>query len=466
MTWLALVFALLVFALDVALLSGHGEAVLYVVVVLIFLWSTHWRYVPWVAALCTLLTAFGFWFGTGDGMANALWTNHVFSFAAIWLTALLGMWSNHLSDKLGDSEMRMRATVETASEGIMTTDDRGQIETCNPAAATMFRFDADELIGVSIQRLVPELPEAEVAKSFRESLETSKLLASSNTKRGKDSAILSSRRNTFGVCRDTTKFPILIDIREMRLHDKRLFAVIVMDMTELQAAQSSAIQSARLAAIGEAMAGLAHESRNALQRSQAALEMLAREIDDSSDAAELIGRVQVAQEDLHTLYEEVRGYAAPLKLNLQPYRLDKVMADAWEKLELVRGERDVVMVQRGDDLDLTREVDSFILRRAFRNLLENSLAATDDPVRIDVEYSKTDLHGQPAFQIVLRDNGPGIGADVLDRMFEPFFTTKTTGTGLGMPIVRRYIEAHGGTIVAVASSSGAAFRMTLPRSEI
>jgi signal transduction histidine kinase len=74
------------------------------------------------------------------------------------------------------------------------------------------------------------------------------------------------------------------------------------------------------------------------------------------------------------------------------------------------------------------------------------------------------LRGQPAIEVRVRDNGPGLSPAARQNVFEPFFTTKTKGTGLGMPIARRIIEAHGGQIsIGNESSTGAEFVITLMR---
>ncbi len=88
------------------------------------------------------------------------------------------------------------------------------------------------------------------------------------------------------------------------------------DVTELRERQQSELQTQRLAAIGEAMTGLAHESRNALQRSQAGLEMLAKRVKDRPDAESILAEIQQSQRHLHRLYEEVRGYAVPIRPQL------------------------------------------------------------------------------------------------------------------------------------------------------
>src|SRR5262249_54555162 len=86
------------------------------------------------------------------------------------------------------------------------------------------------------------------------------------------------------------------------------------DITKLKEAQEEALKATRLAAIGQMTAGLAHESRNALQLIQASLEMLALEVEDRPEAMELVESIQAAEDRLHRLFEDVRGYAAPIQL--------------------------------------------------------------------------------------------------------------------------------------------------------
>jgi signal transduction histidine kinase len=221
-----------------------------------------------------------------------------------------------------------------------------------------------------------------------------------------------------------------------------------LDVTERKRVQEQALQTERLAAIGQMMTGLAHESGNALARSQACLEMLEWEVQDRPEAQDLIGRIQKAQNDLKHLYEEVRGYAAPLRLQREPCDLRTVWRRAWENLALRRQGRDASLHEETGDLDLTCAIDLFRLEQVFRNILDNSLAACLDPVRVEIQCLEVRLAGRPAVRVSVRDNGPGLNAEQRQRIFEPFFTTKTKGTGLGMAIAKRIVEAHGGHIEA------------------
>ena len=233
---------------------------------------------------------------------------------------------------------------------------------------------------------------------------------------------------------------------------------------KLKQAQEQALQSERLAAIGQMMTGLAHESGNALARSTACLEMLAWEVEDRPEALRLIQRIQNAQSHLKHLYEEVRGYAAPIKLERAEWDLSGIWRQAWENLGVARQNRDASLHEDTGGMDLWCDVDQFRLEQVFRNILENSLAACTGPVRIEVRCRPAAIEGQPAVQVAVRDNGPGLNAEQRQRIFDPFFTTKTKGTGLGMAIAKRIVEAHGGGLaVGLGSGPGAEILVTLPR---
>jgi two-component system, LuxR family, sensor kinase FixL len=235
------------------------------------------------------------------------------------------------------------------------------------------------------------------------------------------------------------------------------------DLTPLREAQERAMQSERLAAIGQMTTGLGHESRNALQRSQAALDRLRLRVADRPDLVEFVDQLENAQEHLLYLYDEVRDYAAPVRLKKSLVRPWAIVAEAWDDLMMVHSQRCARLMQSGDEhVEIVGDLHG--LKQVFRNILENSLAACIDPVLIEVEHSSADEANESWLVLSFRDNGPGFSPETRMKLFEPFFSTKVKGTGLGMPIARRLVEAHGGAIsVGAAACEGAELLVELPK---
>jgi PAS domain S-box-containing protein len=242
--------------------------------------------------------------------------------------------------------------------------------------------------------------------------------------------------------------------------------VVGHDVTDLDEAQRRAVQSERLAAIGQMVTGLAHESRNALQRGQACVEMLALDVQNNPRALDLLARLQEAQAHLTKLYEEVRQFAAPVRLERRRCDLATLWRQAWEFVSVERQGRAATLREQAEGIDLTCWVDPVKLRQVFRNIFENALAAVEGPLETQVNCSATDLNGRHAIAVRIRDNGPGLSPEQRRMIFEPFFTTKTRGTGLGMTIVRSIVEAHEGRIsVGDSAVPGTEIVIILPREE-
>jgi len=251
------------------------------------------------------------------------------------------------------------------------------------------------------------------------------------------------------------------------------YAGIAEDVTPLKETQQRLLQSTRLAAIGEAITGLAHESRNALQRSQMCLEMLGKRVVDRPEAVALVDRTQQALRDLHYLYERVRNYAAPLQLEFERCDLRQIWTATCDDLADQITDRAAIIAiadPRVPDVDTRLQADPTAIRQVFRNILENALAPELDAgarrhqVKVEVTWAETTVADKPTLAVTIRDNGPGCPSDVCERIFDPFFTTKTRGTGLGMAICRRIVTAHGGSITATCDGvSGLTVNLLLPK---
>lgn len=352
------------------------------------------------------------------------------------------------------SDVHMRAIVENAAEGIITIDEQGIVQSFNRAAEGMFAYRAEEVVGQNLKLLMPA-PYCDEHDGY---------LANYAATRVKK--IIGIGREVVGRRKDGTSFPVLLAVSEVVEGDRRTFTGLVRDISDLRTAQERLLQAERLAAIGEAMTGLTHESRNALQRMQSCLEMLAFRVTGNSEALELITRLQAAQDELHHLYEEVRQYASPVASRREPCNIGDALHDAWNDTIEANASRVAHLHEQGAGTNLVCDANRFALQQVFRNILENSLAASVDPVEIDVRYSDVELDGRPALRISLRDNGTGFTDDQAQRLFEPFYTTKMKGTGLGLAIVRRIVAVHGGRVDAGSvNEPGAEIIVTLPRTK-
>ncbi len=133
-------------------------------------------------------------------------------------------------------------------------------------------------------------------------------------------------------------------------------------------------------------------------------------------------------------------------------------------LSAMYADKQIRLREQAAGVDLHCTVDAFYMHQVFRNILENSIAASPNPVRVSVTWVSSELNGAPALRVALRDNGPGLSAEQKEKVFDPFYTTRKRGTGLGLAITRRIVEAHDGQIAAGGNGSeGAEFVITLPR---
>jgi PAS domain S-box-containing protein len=348
---------------------------------------------------------------------------------------------------------RYQELYDFAPDGYVVMDARGIIREANRAAVSLLRVQPRFLVGKPLIVFV--------VKNDRSAFEgLLQRLQNENEIRGAEIQIQPRRGRPL---------PVALYIAAVRDAGHRLIGLrcLLHDISSLKEAQRRMLQTERLAAIGQTVTALAHESRNALQRMQACLSMLALEVPDRPPALDLLARLQKAQDSLSRLFEDVREYAVPIKLERRLCNLREVWREAWAHLEPLQQHRDVELQDLTGDLDLNCLIDSFRLEQVFRNVLDNALAACHDPVRITITARATQVDGREAVELSIRDNGPGIPAEKREKVFEPFYTTKTRGTGLGMAIARRIIESHGGQIaVGDGDEKGADISITLPRGSV
>jgi len=350
------------------------------------------------------------------------------------------------------SEIKFRMLVEAAACLVVIVDENRRIAYCSPYGCELTGHAVDELVGRGfLDTLVAPSARAEVVE------ELAATFAGQPT-RGREHPIL---------CRDGSQRWLVWNARRLEsFNDSPAVLAVGHDFTERREAHERMLRAERLAGIGQMITGLAHESRNALQRIQSCSEMLELEVEENDEAIRLLHRLQSAQNDLRRLLDEVRNFAAPIQLERSTCDLANTWREAWNLLETVWRDRDATLEEALECVDLQIFADRYRLVRLFRNLLENSLAACRDPVRIGIRCREVTHNKRPAIEIAIADNGPGLSPDARQNVFEPFFTTKTKGTGLGMAIARQIVDAHGGRISLGKADQGAEFIIKLPRNQL
>jgi len=335
-----------------------------------------------------------------------------------------------------ETELRIRnQAIQASNEGVVIADatkENYPIVFVNRAFEAMTGYASDEAIGQGCELLCGQDVLSEPAMQFRKAIAKHQEFQSTVHCFRKDGKAFWNEISVAPVRSANGKVTHIVAVME--------------DVSERRQAQQQLLQSERLAAIGQMVAGLAHESRNALQRAQACMDMLSLDLEDRPDQLELTEKIRRALDDLHRYYEEVRNYAAPINLERRPTDIAKLWRDTWRNLEPTRAGRDFQLVEVPSDEDARCDVDGHRLDQVFRNVMENALAACSDPGMLTISYEATTLGDDEALRISFRDNGPGFDTDSSSNAFQPFFTTKQKGTGLGMAIAKRIVEAHRGTI--------------------
>ncbi len=332
------------------------------------------------------------------------------------------------------------AVLNTAVDAIVMIDSQGRIIHANKSVERMFGFDPDWLVGQNVSILMPEPDRSRHDGYLEKYRETGKR------------RIIGIGRHVLGQRADGSLIPIDLAISEVRVGDRVLFTGIMRDMTErheteasLREAQQKVIQSERLAAIGQMVTGLAHESRNALQRSRACLDMLDLDLESAPEQKDLVRRTRSALVELQTLYEEVSSYAAPIKLGKSREKVAELCDRVWNHLQDVWGPMGVTL-----EIDCDRcpavYCDAHRVGQVIRNIFENSLAVVPKKSRFCVVCRTIQSAKQSYVRVTFSDDGPGLNEEQRTKIFDPFYTTKTKGTGLGMAISKRIIDAHGGDL--------------------
>jgi signal transduction histidine kinase len=252
--------------------------------------------------------------------------------------------------------------------------------------------------------------------------------------------------------------------RRARGEVERLNDQLTGTLSRLQAAQQELLVSERMATVGRLSLKVAHEVRNPISAIELNAELLedivrGRSGVDMGDAGSLVAAIRDQVNTLDALTEEYLAFARFPKAHFEEESVNHLVQELADFVRPVAVRQGLTMRVATDPAVPTLEIDRTLLRQAILNLVKNGLEALSRGGELTIGSRAT----EQGVEIVVADTGPGITAEVGERLFEQFFTTKPQGTGLGLSISRQIIEEHGGDLAwANRPGGGAEFTIRLP----
>jgi two-component system, NtrC family, sensor histidine kinase PilS len=411
--------------------------------------------------------------------ADAVWGGNSPPTVGVWLQltifAMVALGSAYLGAKLQEAgagkeelaaeltHIRLQASdiLFNIRSGVITIDQGGHLLYANPTASQLLGIDFDHHRGRPVLKLI-----AGIAPELAGALERT-VVERVRTTRGEAIVATPTRRVHIGV---TTTY-----MEGQGRHAYRTATAIFQDISDQKRIEILRLRAERLEGVAELSASLAHEIKNPLASIRSAVEQLSRLPKTTEDEQTLSTLVMRETDRLSRLLSEFLDFARVRVARTEPVDLGKVARHAANLANAHpdRNEGVSVACTVTEGVDVTVDGDEDLLHRAVFNLVLNAvqaapvggevrveaMAATSEHVPIGMGYESVG-----AVAIRVSDSGPGIPAEIRDRLFDPFFTTKPGGSGLGLAVVHRAIEAHRGYVLVDSSPRGTRFTVVLPRS--
>ncbi len=391
----------------------------------------------------------------------------VFSIVAVstvYISARLqqaGQGRQQLVAELTRVRLREKDILANIKSGIVTVDGAGTLLFANRSASGLLGLDLEALIGAPVMDILRR-----VAPVLADSLDHS-VRDNASSLRAEGQIRRSDRTFPFGLT--TTSM-----IEETEDPGSGTSTAIFQDISDQKRLEQLNLRTHRLEAVAELSASLAHEIKNPLASIRSAVEQLSARPVATNDERTL-GNLIVRESDrLSRLLSEFLDFARVRVTRRDPVDVGAVAraAGALAKAHPA-GAQTVTLEVDIPSVPLMVLGDDDLLHRAVFNLALNAVQASrpNERVRLVAAIATREQlprgvpfpHGAVAVQVI--DEGPGIPAQVQDRLFEPFTTTKTGGSGLGLAIAHRAVEAHRGVVLVDTNERGTRFTVLLPRAE-
>lgn len=346
-------------------------------------------------------------------------------------------------------ERLLASVVQSVDDCIFTTGVDGRLVTMNPAGQRLLGHRERRIGRIGVQDLLGLEERGRTGKAIARAVEAGQGWSGQVTARtAKGQA-----------------FPAYLSVRCIFDADGQIIGTVgvLRDLTEQVETQRRLIQREKLASLGEMAAGVAHEIRNPLGGIKMATNLLSSgDLGDGALSKEMARSILSGIVEIERIINSLLDFTRDTKLERGEYEVLRILDPVVEAVGAEGRARGVELSYGRVDRDVAASADGQRLRQVFANVMKNALEAID-PRRVDGRVVVNLLAEEDRAVVEVIDNGAGIAPEDREKIFLPFFTTKPSGTGLGMAIVKKIVDLHGGEVgVESEPGRGTRVRISLP----
>ena len=361
------------------------------------------------------------------------------------------------------TEARLATILDGTVDAIISVDRKERIIVFNKGAETVFGYREKEIIGKSIEILIPEDKHEAHKRAFAEFLKSSTY-----------SSLIGARAEISGKRRNGNVFPAEASLTKQDVEGELVLTAVLRDITDRKQIEQQLLQAQRVEAVGLLAGGVAHDFNNnlsaLLMNSELAQNCLEPDNLEIQECKSFLKEMNFIAEKSSDLTQQLLAFSSKEIVERRIIRMEDVLAAITEMLKRLVREDVNLETTTGSDLYPINASESHI-ERILVNLAINSRDAMPNGGHLKIKVENTDVL-EPIVEakvtpgkyvrIIVQDTGMGMSKETLDKIFEPFFTTKPKGkgTGLGLATVHRILTEMGG-IITVSSVLGKGSQITI-----
>lgn len=364
----------------------------------------------------------------GEDRRRIIWTAVIFLLIGYSGIIMLFLAQGYRTARSSLSRIRAfsNSLVENMPIGLIAADGEGIVTAFNQTAETILGRRAGEVLGKQAEEVLP----GSCREVFRQLADDRRIV-----EREIDCTVAEGRT-------------IPLEVIATTLHeDDGAFlgrVILFRDMTEMRRLKQEIIRSQRLASLGSLAAGVAHEIRNPLSSLKGFATYFRERYEDNPDDRETAETMISEVDRLNRVITQLLEFARPLTMNRRATSIQTVIRHALRTVEGQARERGIIIEESLPPEIGQIPLDADRISQVLLNLFLNAIAAMEQGGLLRVSLERRD---DRTIRIAIADTGAGIRKEDLPRVFDPYFTTKPAGTGIGLPIVQKIVEAHGGEIL-------------------